>query len=148
MRAGRGIMVLVVASVLAGCGDDSTDDTEGPGVAVQTDAPSTTVPTTSSTAPSTSAPPTTAPMTAATTAPRPTLLSPPPGASEAELAAWAVLTPDVMPAGWLYGPPSDDEEDDAKMVQQIAECGGLDPTLIGDTVLGDAKAESDEFDDP
>ena len=164
MHIRRGLAVVFVAIAMAACGDDdSADETDGAEIDADTDAPSTaatTAPSTSSDAPSTSTPATSAPTTApAATEPGTTAVattatetsaapSTPAPDSEAGLAASALLTLDDMPSGWLSSSNTDDDEADEDMVQQIADCGGLDPTLIGDAVLGNTEAESDEFEDP
>lgn len=91
----------------------------------------------------TTAPPTTT-QAPATTAPATTV----PAVSDAELAQSALLTIDDMPTGWKESPVDDDDAEDARNMQRIAECSGLDANLIGDGVLGDSKAKSPEFDSP
>src|SRR5262245_34662282 len=68
--------------------------------------------------------------------------------SEAELSASSLRALDDFPEGWVATPADDDDEGDAETIQAISECSGLDPVLIGDGVLGESKAESDEFESP
>lgn len=118
MKAWRVTLVAVALVAITACSDD--DDTA-----------TTTAP------PTTAAPATTA---AATTTP---------AVSDAELAQSALLTIDDMPAGWKPSPLDEDEDaQDAANVQRIAECSGLDASLIGDGVLGDSKAKSPDLDSP
>ncbi len=141
----RRVTWMVAATIgLAACGgggDNATGtaDTESP----QTSQPTATAPPTTApaTAPTT-APPTTAP---ATTVPGPEATVPP--ATEAELAASVLITLDDLPEGWTETPfdPNEDNSDEEAILAAIAECAGLDLTLINRDVLGDTRAESGEF---
>lgn len=156
-RTGGIVMVLTLA--LAACGDD--DDSASSTTAAATDETTTTV----SSAPSTSAPATTAPATTvpsttepATTAPSTTEVSTTAPATseptgwtaaphpEAALAAAALLTLGDLPEGWTHEPYAPESDlDDPETSALIAECAGVDASLISSQVLGDTKAKSGEF---
>jgi hypothetical protein len=125
MRIRRFVVVASAVLALAACGDSDDDAAE----------------TTPPPAASTSAPSTSPSSTTIATTTTPTV-------SDGELAQSALLTVDDMPTGWTESPNDDDDAEDAKNIQRISECSGLDATLIGDGVLGDTKAKSPEFESP
>jgi len=151
MRMSKRVLVALAAVMaLAACGDDDDDLADGTSEvasSVQT-TPETTSPATTS--PSMTAPATTSPVSTAppTTAPETTEAPQPP--TEAELAEAALLTLDDLPPGYTASPgdPDDVDEADEARLDAIAECAAVDRSLIGDEVLGDTEAESDDFQSP
>ncbi len=73
----------------------------------------------------------------------------PPPETEAEWAESALLTLDDFVEGWTEIPSEGDGElDDAEIEGLLAECTGLDASLLGDDVTGDNEATSPEFVSP
>ncbi len=130
MHLGKVVVAVAAVLALAGCGDDDDDDATEAAGAVASTAPATTTPETT---------------VAATTIPETTAAP-----TEAELAEAALLTLDDLPAGYTATPrdPDDTDAADEARLDSIAECAAVDRSLIGDEVLGDTEAESDEFQSP
>lgn len=139
----RRVTWMVAATIgLAACGGGGEDATGAADSETQTSQPT-------ATAPPTTAGPTTEPAATAppTTELVPTPTEPPSPATEAELAASVLITLDDLPEGWTETPfdPNEDTTDEEAILAAIAECAGLDLTLINRDVLGDTRAESGEF---
>jgi hypothetical protein len=151
MRATRPVIALAtLMAVVSACGggsDDSADTT----VAVSTTEPAPTTtepaPTTTEAAPTTTeaAPPTTEAASPTTVAAPPTTVAQP--QTEQEWAATALLTTADFDATWTQSPPEPDDEDDARLEQDLAECAGVDLFLLSDQVLGESRAQSGELSD-
>lgn len=144
----RRVTWMVAATIgLAACGGGGESATDTADRETQTSRPTATAPPT--TTPVTTTPVTTEPAPANTepAATAPPTTEPAPPATEAELAASVLITLDDLPEGWTETPfdPNEDNSDDEAVLAAIAECAGLDLTLINRDVLGDTRAESSEF---